>query len=108
MSKSVGAEKYDDDDANRRQQQRMAKAATTSKICKSVLDQFQLLEDEFMKRYGEARFNMLSDDNDDESTTLYDALDALDDPSNVVTEMVSDKKTRCNTKEYTEAWKELA
>ena len=52
------------------------------------LDLFQLLEDEFMKRYGEARANMFSND-DDQSTTLYDVLDALDEPSCIVTEMVS-------------------
>eukprot|EP00984_Skeletonema_dohrnii_P005500 scaffold1935_cov105-Skeletonema_dohrnii-CCMP3373.AAC.1 len=52
------------------------------------LDQFQLLEDEFMKRYGEARANKFSND-DDQSTTLYDVLDALDEPSCKVTEMVS-------------------
>lgn len=53
------------------------------------LDQFQLLEDEFMKRYGEARSNMFSNDDDDQSTTLYDVLDALDEPSCIVTDMVS-------------------
>ena len=53
------------------------------------LDQFQLLEDEFMRRYGEARSNMFSNDND-QSTSLYDVLDALDEPSCIVTEMVSE------------------
>mmetsp|Transcript_1399 Transcript_1399/g.2239 ORF Transcript_1399/g.2239 Transcript_1399/m.2239 type:complete len:312 (+) Transcript_1399:64-999(+) len=53
------------------------------------LDQFQLLEDEFMKRYGEARSNMFSNDDDDQSTSLNDVLDALDEPSCIVTEMVS-------------------
>jgi hypothetical protein len=61
------------------------------------LDQFQLLEDDFMKRYGEARSNMFSndddDDDDDSSTTLYDVLDALDEPSTIVTGMVS--ASRC-------------
>ena len=52
------------------------------------LDQFQLLEDEFMKRYGEARSNMFSNE-DDQSTSLYDVLDALDEPSCIVTDMVS-------------------
>ena len=56
------------------------------------LAQFQLLEDEFMKRYGEARSTMFSNNVNDESTSLYDVLDALDEPSNIVTEMVSASK----------------
>lgn len=59
---------------------------------KKRLDQFQLLEDEFMRRYAEAKTNMFNSENDESSTSLYDVLDALDEPSNVVTEMVSASK----------------
>ena len=59
---------------------------------KKRLDQFQLLEDEFMKRYNEARSKMFNGENDESSTSLYDVLDALDEPSNAVTEMVSASK----------------
>jgi len=83
MSKSVGAEK--DDDAS---SSAASEGYNHQQDLQKRLDQFQLLEDEFMKRYGEARSNMFSND-DDESTTLYDVLDALDGPSNIVTEMVS-------------------
>ncbi|KAL7434683.1 hypothetical protein ACHAXM_004216 [Skeletonema potamos] len=77
ISKSVAAEKDDDNEGYNHQQDLQKR-----------LDQFQLLEDEFMKLYGEARSNMFSND-DDESTTLYDVLDALDEPSTIVTHMVS-------------------
>lgn len=59
---------------------------------KKRLDQFQWLEDEFMKRYNEARSKMFNSENDESTKSLYDVLDALDEPSNIVTEMVSASK----------------
>jgi hypothetical protein len=58
------------------------------------LEQFQQLENEFMERYREARSTMFSNsNNNDVPTTLYDVLEALDEPSNIVTGMVS--ASRC-------------
>ena len=52
------------------------------------LDKFQVLEDEFIRRYSEARSKM--NNNNDNESTLNSVLDALDEPSCVVTDMVSE------------------
>jgi phosphoserine phosphatase len=59
------------------------------------LRQFQELEDEFMKRYSDAKNNLLSGelaenhDNEQRLQSMHDVLDALDEPSTTVTHMVS-------------------
>ena len=52
------------------------------------LTQFQVLEDEFMKRYSEAKSTILSS----EELSIHQVLDALDEPSNIVTDMVSESR----------------
>jgi len=60
------------------------------------LVQFQELEDEFMKLFGEAKSSLLCTDEggteEDEIQSMHDVLDALDEPSNKVTHMVSESR----------------
>ena len=55
------------------------------------LVQFQCLEDEFVKRYDKAKSSLLTSyDNDQQS--IHEILDALDEPSTIVTGMVSESR----------------
>lgn len=59
------------------------------------LSQFQQLEDEFVRRFGEAKSTLLSNNKpgeEEEEQSIHDILDALDVPSTVVTKMVSESR----------------
>jgi hypothetical protein len=63
------------------------------------LVQFQCLEDEFVKRYEEAKSSLLSNNIETPSQgegkdlkSMHDILDGLDEPSTIVTGMVSDSR----------------
>eukprot|EP00970_Alexandrium_tamarense_P006043 scaffold1019_cov192-Alexandrium_tamarense.AAC.2 len=65
------------------------------------LSQFNELETEFLKRYSDAKSNLFQNDNPATKETqskkervqsMHDALEALDEPSNVVTRMVSESR----------------
>lgn len=63
------------------------------------LVQFQCLEDEFVKRYEEAKSSLLSNNKETPSQgegkdlkSMHDILDGLDEPSTIVTGMVSDSR----------------
>jgi hypothetical protein len=55
------------------------------------LVQFRCLEDEFVKRYDEAKSSLLTI-NDKNQKSIHDVLDALDEPSTIVTGMVSESR----------------
>jgi phosphoserine phosphatase len=60
------------------------------------LEQFQELEDEFIKRYSDAKSALLDHselpENEERVQSIHDVLDALDEPSNIVTKMVSESR----------------
>jgi hypothetical protein len=60
------------------------------------LVRFQRLEDEYVKRYDEAKSSLLSNDGTpsegNEWRSIHDILDALDEPSTFVTAMVSESR----------------
>ncbi|KAL9185121.1 hypothetical protein ACHAXT_002898 [Thalassiosira profunda] len=56
------------------------------------LAQFQQLEDEYMRLYGEAKANLLSSADAEGEKSMHEILDALDEPSNIVTGMVSESR----------------
>ena len=56
------------------------------------LSQFEQLENEFLKRYSQAKEKLLLNETDDSAEirkSIHDVLDALDEPSTTVTHMVS-------------------
>lgn len=55
------------------------------------LIQFQCLEDEFVKRYDKAKSSLLSSNNNNQQS-IHEVLDSLDEPSTIVTGMVSESR----------------
>ncbi len=57
---------------------------------------FQQLEEEYIRRYDEAKSSLLRAKNDDDShlqhQSIHEMLDALDEPSTIVTQMVSESR----------------
>ena len=72
-----------------------ADANNSNKLHKQDLDrrlvQFQCLEDEFVKRYDKVKSSLLSSNGNDQQS-IHEILDALDEPSTIVTGMVSESR----------------
>lgn len=52
------------------------------------ISKFQVLEEEYMRRYGEAKSSLIPQ----QHQSIHDMLDALDEPSTIVTQMVSESR----------------
>ncbi|KAL3756239.1 hypothetical protein ACHAWU_007190 [Discostella pseudostelligera] len=52
------------------------------------ISQFQHLEEEYMRRYGETKSSLIQQ----QHQSIHDMLDALDEPSTIVTQMVSESR----------------